>query len=152
MRANADRYWLAIDWVGGYNPQRLVGKEEFVMAVRNPFSTVRKIMIAQVLMAILVASGFFMQGGWSFALSPLLGALVAVLPNGYFAYRVFATRHLEAKGMVKAFYSGEAIKVLLTAAVFALVYQVPNINVLTLLVGYLAVLSVFWFALLWWRD
>ncbi len=122
------------------------------MAARNDFSTVRRIILVQVLIAISVASGFLVLGGWKNALSPMLGSLVALLPNCYFAYKIYLSRNLEAKKIVRSFYMGESTKILMTAALFAMVFQIPDINFLTLLIGFLAVLSVFWFALIMWRD
>jgi len=122
------------------------------MAVGNPFSTVGRVLYAQVLMATLVASGFLLMGGWKSAISPLLGGVVAVVPNLYFAYKVYLARHQEAQGVVNAFYTGETVKLILTAALFSIVLQIPSVNFLTLLAGYVAVLSVFWFALFYWRD
>jgi ATP synthase protein I len=122
------------------------------MAVENRFSTVGRVLYAQVLMAAVVASGFLLIGGWKFAVSPLLGSLIAILPNFYFAYKIFLTRNLEAQSIVNAFYAGETVKLILTAALFSIVLQISTVDFLTLLVGYIAVLSVFWFALFYWRD
>ncbi|ATG88409.1 ATP synthase subunit I [Methylomonas koyamae] len=122
------------------------------MAVENSFSTVRRVLYAQVLMATIVASGFLLMGGWKSAMSPLIGGGVALIPNLYFAYKVYLARYRDASGILKAFYAGETVKLLLTAALFAMVLQIPWINFLTLLVGYIAVLSVFWFALFYWRG
>ncbi|WKJ90645.1 ATP synthase subunit I [Methylomonas montana] len=122
------------------------------MAARNDFSTVRKVVFGQVLMAALVASGFLLIGGWKNAVSPMLGGVVALLPNLYFAYKVYLAKDSGAQGIVNAFYAGETVKLILTVALFVIVLQIPSVDFLTLLVGYIAVLSVFWFALFWWRD
>ena len=122
------------------------------MAVGNEFSTVGKILYAQVLMAAVVASGFLMMGGWNYAMSPLMGSCVALLPNLYFAYKVYLARNQQAQGIVNAFYAGETVKLILTVALFAIVLRIPSVDFLTLLIGYIAVLSVFWFALFKWRD
>lgn len=121
------------------------------MAVGNMLSTVGKVLLGQVLMATLVASGFLLMGAWKSALSALLGGLVALIPNLYFAYRLHLVRHAGARKVVNAFYSGETIKLALTAALFILALQIPAVDFLILLLGYTAVLSVFWFALLTWR-
>ncbi len=122
------------------------------MAVGNQFSTVGKVLYMQFLMAILVASGFLLAGGWKEALSPLMGSGIAFLPNLYFAFKVYLARHQSAQGIVNAFYAGESVKLILTVALFIIVLQIPSVNFLTLLAGYIAVLSVFWFALFYWRD
>ena len=122
------------------------------MTGRNEFSTVRKIILLQVLIAISIASGFFVLGGWKNALSPFLGSVVALLPNCYAAYRLYLSRNWDAQKIVRSFYASETRKIVLTAALFAIVFQIPGVNLLTLLVGYAAVLSVFWFALILWRE
>lgn len=122
------------------------------MAVENPFSTVGKLLSAQVLMAVVVVAVFSLAAGVRSALSPLLGAVVAIVPNLYFAYKVYLARYQQAQGIVNAFYKGETVKLILTVVLFAIALQVPSVNFLTLLLGYIAVLSVFWFALFYWRD
>lgn len=122
------------------------------MAVENEFSTVGKIVRAQVLIATLVASGFFMMGGWKYALSPMLGCGLALVPNGYLALKIYVARHRSPQGILNAFYSGEAVKFFLTAVLFSIVVQIPSVDFINLLIGYAAVLSVFWFALIFWRD
>jgi ATP synthase protein I len=122
------------------------------MAVEEHFSTVGKVLYAQILVAVLVALGFLWKGGWSYAVSPLLGSGIALLPNLYFAYKIYRARNLAAQGIVNAFYAGETGQLVLTAALFAIALQSPSVNFLTLLAGYAAVLSVFWFALFYWRD
>lgn len=122
------------------------------MTAGNVSSTVGKLLILQVVVGILVAAGFYLAGGWHRAISPALGGLAALLPNIYFAFRMYLVKGKEAKKIVRSFYAGESGKILLTALLFYLIFQVPEINLLTLLAGYMAVLSVFWFALLLWRD
>ncbi|PPD22259.1 MAG: F0F1 ATP synthase assembly protein I [Methylomonas sp.] len=117
------------------------------MAVEKPFFAVGRVLYAQALMAMIVTSGFLLAGGWKSALSPLVGGIVAIVPNFYFAYRIYLARHSEPGVIVKAFYSGEAVKLLLTAALFSIALQMLSMNFLTLLIGYVATLSVFWFAL-----
>ncbi len=122
------------------------------MAVESQFSTVFKVLYLQVLVAVLVALGFMLMGGWKYALSPFLGSSVAILPNLYFAYRNYLVRHRQVQDIVKGFYAGEAVKLLLTAGLFVAVLQIPTVDFKTLLIGYAATLSVFWFALILWRD
>jgi len=99
-----------------------------------------------------VAAGFLWVGGWHYAMSPLIGSGIALLPNLFFAYKIYLARNLEAQGIVNAFYAGETIKLILTVALFSIALQIPSVDFLTLLAGYTAVLSVFWFALYYWRD
>ena len=120
--------------------------------MRLTLSTISKICIFQILVALFVTLGFLVFGSEQQALSPALGGVAAVVPNLYFAFRIYLAKGKDAKKIMRSFYAGESGKVILTAALFALIFQIPTINLLTLLVGYIAVLSVFWFALLLWRD
>jgi len=122
------------------------------MVVENRFSTIGKIIYAQILMATIVASGFLVIGDWKSAVSPLIGGAIAIVPNSYFALKVYLARQGEASGILQAFYAGETIKLILTAALFAVAVRLPWVDFPTLLAGYIAVLSVFGFALFYWRD
>ena len=122
------------------------------MAVENRFSTVGKVLCAQILVAVVTAAVFAGTGGWKQAVSPLVGSGIALIPNLFFAYKMYLARNLQAQDIVNAFYTGEVIKLVLTAALFALALQIPSIDFLALLIGYVTVLSVFWFALFYWRD
>jgi ATP synthase protein I len=112
------------------------------------FSTVSKILTLQLLVVIILTAGFYLSGGWKQALSPLLGAVAAFIPNLYFALRISANSGQPAQKIMRSFYAGEAGKWILTAMLFYLIFQIPHIDLITLLIGYVAALSVFWFALL----
>lgn len=122
------------------------------VTVEKRFSTVWKILYAQLLVTLAVTSVFAWLDGWQAALSPLLGCGIALIPNLLFAYRIYLARNAEAQTMVNAFYTGEVLKLIMTVAMFALVFRYLSAHFATLLIGYLAVLSVFWFALFRWRD
>ena len=117
------------------------------MAARNR-SAVSKIISYQILMIIIMTAGFALTDGRSYALSAALGGAVAFIPNLYFALRVHRSAGQEARKIVRSFYAGESGKLLLTAALFFMIFQLPNIEILPLLAVYIAALSVFWFALL----
>lgn len=117
------------------------------MTDRKP-STVNKILGYQLLIILIITSGFAMTGDQQQGLSSALGGVAAFIPNLYFALRVRRSSGLEARKIVNSFYAGESGKLLLTVALFMLIFQVPNIKILPLLTGYVTALSVFWFALL----
>jgi ATP synthase protein I len=110
-------------------------------------STVAKILGYQLLIIVAVSLGFAI-GGWQKAYSSVLGGLAAFVPNLYFALRITGTAGQEARKILQSFYAGESVKLLLTATLFILIFQIPTIEFLPLLAGYAAALSVFWFALL----
>jgi ATP synthase protein I len=78
------------------------------------------------------------------AYSFLCGGLIAVIPQAYFAARVF--RHAgaqSAKAIAQASYAGEVGKFVLTAAGFAVVFAaVHPINGLAVFIGYLVMLII----------
>lgn len=111
-------------------------------------STVNKIISFQVLVIIVMTAGFLLSGEKSQALSAVLGGTAAFIPNLYFALRIHRSSGQDARKIVRSFYIGESGKLLLTAALFFMIFQIPNIQILPLLSVYVAVLSVFWFALL----
>jgi ATP synthase protein I len=111
-------------------------------------STVSKVISYQILVIIIMTSGFALIGARSYALSAALGGAAAFIPNLYFALRVRKSAGQEARKIVRSFYAGESGKLLLTAALFFMIFQLPNIEILPLLSVYVAALSVFWFALL----
>jgi ATP synthase protein I len=110
-------------------------------------STVAKILGYQVLIISMTSLGFAV-GGWQKAYYSALGGLAAFIPNLYFALKVSSAAGQEARKVLRSFYTGESVKLLLTAALFMLIFQIPNVEILPLFVGYAAALSVFWFALL----
>jgi ATP synthase protein I len=112
------------------------------------FSTVSKILSYQILIILITTLGFAIAGGWQKALSTALGGMAAFIPNLYFALRMYKTTGQDAKKIVRSFYAGESGKLLLTAAIFLLIFQIPTIEILPLLLGYVTALSIFWFALL----
>ena len=111
-------------------------------------STVSKILAYQILIILIITAGFAFAGGWQQGLSSALGGMAAFVPNLYFALRIVRSSGMPARKIVNSFYAGESGKLLLTAALFILIFKVPNIEILPLLAGYMAALSVFWFALL----
>lgn len=111
-------------------------------------STVSKIISYQILVIIIMTAGFGLTWGKSYALSAILGGAAAFIPNLYFALRVYRSAGQEARKIVRSFYAGESGKLLLTGALFFMIFQLPNIEILPLLAVYMAALSVFWFALL----
>jgi len=113
---------------------------------RSP--TVSKVLAYQVAVIVVVVAGFGIAGGGHKALSSALGGLAAFIPNLYFALRIHKSAGQDARKILNSFYLAESGKLLLTAGLFVMIFQLPSIEMLPLLAGYMAALSVFWFALL----
>ena len=118
----------------------------------DPFIAIRKILTVQASVSIVVPALMLVFFGWADARSGFLGALTGFIPSLCFALRIIAAKAKSAKHAVRAFYSGEAMKIVITAGLFACVFQLPNILYGPLFVGFSAVISVFWFALLFSRT
>jgi len=113
---------------------------------RSP--AVGKILGYQILIIVMMAVGFAIAGGGQKALSSVLGGSAAFIPNLYFALRIHKSAGQSARKILNSFYVAESGKLLLTVALFILIFQISNIEILPLLAGYVTALSVFWFALL----
>ncbi|GLK59311.1 F0F1 ATP synthase subunit I [Azotobacter vinelandii] len=113
-----------------------------------------RVLVVQALsgLATAFACGVFL--GLVAGYSALLGSLIAWLANLYFAHRAF--RYFgarSARAVVQSLWSGEMGKMILTAALFALVFVgVRPLEPLALFGGYLLVLGVGASALLLMRN
>lgn len=118
------------------------------MSHKTEFSTVKKILLIQVVVVSSISAVLFYFVGLESSVSCFLGGIIAFLPNCYFAAKMRKMRNEKAKLIVRSFYSGEAKKILLTSALFALAFQYPSVQIIPLMAGFIAVISVFWFALI----
>ncbi|AWM81613.1 hypothetical protein DKL61_15410 [Gammaproteobacteria bacterium ESL0073] len=118
------------------------------MAFRNKTPlyqlAISKLLLAQVLMSVVIAVVFLLAEGINAAGNAMLGGLIVLLPNIYFALKAF--RYFGAQSALAitlAFWSGEMGKYVLTVGLFVFVFLVvkPN-NFIALFMGYFAVLMV----------
>jgi F0F1-type ATP synthase assembly protein I len=81
---------------------------------------------------------------WQIAYSLLLGIFLWMLPNGYFAIRLF--RHLgtvPAATLLGIFYRAEIIKLLLSGFFFVMIIKFLSLNMPAFLAGYLVAQLIF---------
>ena len=84
---------------------------------------IRKIIVTQFITAVLLAVIGYAAQGLVVAYSLLSGGLICAIPNAYFSVKAFRHRGARAaKKIVRAFYVGEGIKILLTCAGFGLAF------------------------------
>jgi len=119
----------------------------FVRKIKK-LTVVDKILIGQALIVTVFTLGFFIYLGGLGAKSAIYGGLAALVPNLYFANKIKKSTGKSAKKVVGSFYSGESGKFLMTVFMFALIFQDVTINIIAVLLTYMAALTVFWFALL----
>jgi len=95
-----------------------------------------------------VISALLLLYDWPAAYSALIGGSIATLANAWFAAKVFSNRRInEPVLLLRAFYTGELYKILLTGALFVMAFVlVRPINAVTLLLTYFVVhiASAFW--------
>jgi len=112
---------------------------------RDRLAVVRALLIYQ-LAGCVILSAAALAFGLSAAYSVLLGGLICLLPNGYFAYRTFRFQGARAaREIVRSFYAGEAGKLVLTALLFAAVFiGVKPLHALALFTGFCLVQMIGW--------
>ena len=107
----------------------------------------RRLMLIQFGVSILISCIAVWVYSTTAAYSAILGGLVCVVPNAYFARSLFFHSGARAaKQIVSGFYRGEALKLMLSAALFTLVFKCFNIHPLIFFIAYIAAQMVFWFA------
>lgn len=123
-----------------------------VLARRGRWSAYKLVMM-QAAVAGGVSIVFFAVWGAQYGLSALAGGAIAVLPNFVFATLAFSHTGASSAGKVmKTFYWGEAVKLLLTIAMFSLVFINLKVVFMPLFVCYVATLFVHWTAPLYFKQ
>lgn len=84
--------------------------------------------------------------GVKVANSVVLGGLVCLIPNMYFASNLFKYRGAQAaKQIVSSFYKGEALKIVMSMFLFTIVFVLCRINPIAFFASYSVVLITHWF-------
>lgn len=95
------------------------------------------------LLAVFCTVKFNLNSGYSV----LLGGLVAIVPNAFFARKLFKHQGARAaKQIVSNFYKGEALKIILSIFFFTLIFIFCKITPLAFFASYVLVLLTHWFA------
>ncbi len=111
-------------------------------------AAVGRILFIQAAVLAVIFLGGWALFGWQVGRSAGYGGLVAWIPNAYFALKICRDRGKEPQRIMRGFYVGEAVKLILTAGLFVLVFRLPEILFIPLFASFVAVLGVFWIALL----
>jgi ATP synthase protein I len=108
---------------------------------------VRRLLISQTILTMLVAFGCLLGIGQVAAGSAVLGGLVSILPSAIFARQLFKYHGAHnARRIVNGFYQGEALKIVISVALFAIVFILFKINPIVFFATYILVQMVLWFA------
>ena len=113
----------------------------------------RRLIVCQLGVTILLGTIALLFGGRTAAGSALLGGVVCIVPNAYFAGKLFRFHGAgSAKKILNSFYSGEALKIILSIALFTLVFKFFNIIPLIFFAVYIVAQMVFWLSPLIFND
>jgi len=124
----------------------LVGHERKRLAIHQ--MVVFPVLLAQLTVLLGAATVLWLCVGRVAGYSGLLGGLIALLPNIYFAHKAFRFSGARAaQAIVRSFYAGEAGKLIFTSALFALVFTgVKPLQPLCLFGVFILTQGVGWFA------
>lgn len=107
----------------------------------------RRLFAYQAGLTLLLAAIAILVSGTTAAVSALLGGFVCIAPSAYFAKKLFQYHGARAaKQIASGFYKGEAIKMVLSVILFALVFKFFKLVPLMFFTSYIVVQLVFWFA------
>jgi ATP synthase protein I len=107
------------------------------------------VLLWQVLVTLGLALVFLFVGTVE-AYSAILGGLICVIPNAYLAGRLLLKSGAgDSRVFLRAAFTGEAIKLVLTGALFVLVFKyVKPLNVLVLFIGFITAITIQWLGLI----
>ena len=106
-----------------------------------------RLWLVQLGITMLLAALFAIVFSINAASSALLGGLVCIIPNAYFASRLFKYQGARAaKLIVNSFYKGEALKIFLSIVLFTAVFVLCRITPLAFFTAYILILMTHWFA------
>lgn len=107
----------------------------------------QRLLLFQFGVAMLISIVALLKNDTQAAFSAIIGGLVCVMPNIFFVRKIFKYNGARAaKQIVNGFYKGEALKLIMSIALFVLVFNVLQINPLVFFATYIAAQMVFWFA------
>ena len=108
---------------------------------------IKRLHAIQLLLLILIALSTLVTIGKQEALSALLGGLIAFIPSVLFVKKFFQHQGARAaKQIVKSFYVGEFLKIVLSMLLFMLVFIIYKVSPLAFFLTYVAVIVTHWFA------
>lgn len=112
-------------------------------------SAVRRIILIQVAVAVLIALIMLISQGVIAAASSFVGGAIGFLTSLIYAKKMLAPPGSEAKKIIRAHYGAEAYKLIFTILLFSLVFtQFRQVHALPLFATYAATLAVYWVALI----
>ena len=112
-------------------------------------SSVRRIILVQVAVTVVIALMLLVVQGVSAATSAFVGGAIGFLTSLIYAQKMLAPPGSDAKKIMRAHYSAEAYKLIFTILMFSLVFtQYKELHAMSLFATYAATLAVYWVALI----
>ncbi len=109
--------------------------------------TIQRFFVIQSGLATLIAVISGLAGGMNAALSSALGGLVSIIPGMIFALMLFRYQGARAaKHIVSNFYKGEALKIVLSMILFAVVFTIFDVRASAFFISFILVQLTYWFA------
>ena len=114
--------------------------------IKRGYQQAKKLLIIQALIIVVVAS-FGLLKEFKVAIALLSGGVAVFIANLFFVYKAFSKSGAQAnKQVVKAFYFGETIKIILSAVLLVVAFlMLPGFEIYVLM-GYVAALLAQWLA------
>ncbi|UPQ87973.1 F0F1 ATP synthase subunit I [Vibrio sinaloensis] len=107
----------------------------------------KRLLLIEISVVTLVAAGLAIAVNTEWGVSALIGGSIFVIANAVFALCAFLFVGARAAKMVAAlFYTGEALKILITVALFSVAYMYMQVELVPLKLTYLLVLGINIFA------
>lgn len=115
------------------------------LVLRSLRQTAYKFILFPALVVLIVSSIMLVFAGKNAGFSVFLGGIVWVIPNSFVAYKLFSNVSARAASwIVTTFYFAEAVKLLLTAALFIGIIKFYPLQLGYFLLGYGASQIMFW--------
>ncbi len=103
----------------------------------------KRLIMIQLSVVIFMAVGMSLAVSASWGISALIGGGIFVIANAVFALCAFAFSGARAaKKVAASFFTGEALKILITVALFSLVYMYIQVELIPLKLTYLLALGI----------
>ena len=111
------------------------------------FRRVRRLLAAQAAVVFAAVAIAWAAAGREAALAAVLGGLVSLVPQAWFAWRVFAADPADPGAMLRALYRGEGIKLAAIALGLVAIFRAwPEVPPLPLILTFIAVQLAHWLA------
>lgn len=107
----------------------------------------KRLFLMQLRLSAIVSLVFWLMFGLDAARSALLGGLVCLVPQAWFARVIFRDQRARfSHQLIKSAYRGEAMKLLISAMLFAGIFRWVDVVPVMFFAGYFLIHVTFWFA------